>query len=95
LWALIVLAILNVFDTLSTLHILGLGGLELNPLMSWLLNKGPEWFILAKLIPPLIVLPLLAVHRFFTVGMYGINLLLLAYVCVFIVHLIMLSIIYV
>jgi hypothetical protein len=85
-WALILVAALIGFDTSSTLVILGCGGLELNPIMAWLLKLGPVWFVLAKVLPPLIVIPLLALHRNFRVGLVGIRLLLYPYAGLSVIH---------
>jgi hypothetical protein len=90
-WALIVLAAFISFDTFSTLFILARGGLEMNPLMDWFLVKGDGWFVAAKLLPPLFVFPLLAVHRYFFVGRFGTLFLLAVYGWVFLVHLAVLA----
>jgi len=90
-WALLATVAFIFFDTFSTIHILNRGGLEMNPLMAWIHDQGKTWFILAKLIPSLIVFPLLAVHRFFTVGRFGTLFLLFAYGWVFMIHLAVLA----
>jgi hypothetical protein len=85
-WALILVAAFIGFDTSSTLVILGSGGLELNPIMAWLYDLGPVWFVLAKVLPPLVVFPLLALHRNFRIGLVGIRLLLYPYGGISVVH---------
>jgi hypothetical protein len=90
-WSLLLLAAFICFDTFSTLFILARGGVELNPLMVWFLRQGDGWFIAAKLIPPLFVFPMLAVHRFFFVGRFGTFFLLAVYGWVFMVHLTVLA----
>lgn len=86
-WALLASAVLIAFDTFSTLFILANGGIELNPLMVWILTQGHGWFLVTKLVPPLFVFPLLAVHRHFFIGRFGTLLLLGMYLWVFTVHL--------
>lgn len=89
-WALLATVILITFDTFSTLFILANGGVELNPLMAWILTQGHGWFLVTKLVPPLFVFPLLAVHRHFFIGRFGTLILLGMYLWVFTVHLVVL-----
>ena len=86
-WALLALVTLIVFDTFSTIFILAKGGLEMNPLMAWVLGQGTGWFVVAKLLPAFLLFPLLAVHRYFFVGRFGTLFLLFAYTWVFSIHL--------
>lgn len=43
------LVVLNLVDTMATIHVTGLGGDELNPVMAWLLSYGPTAFVLGKM----------------------------------------------
>ncbi len=71
--------ILIAVDTFSTLYIISQGGAEANPLMAWMLGRGPLWFIFAKLGSAVVAFLLLAVHRFFPVARALTSLLLGAY----------------
>jgi hypothetical protein len=93
-WALVLLAALISFDTSSTLFIISQGGRELNPIMSWVYGFGSTWFVLTKLLPLLVMIPLLALHRFFPIGLIGVRLLLYPYAFVSVIHIVVLAHIY-
>lgn len=56
-WLALWLLGLNWFDAVCTVNFVHAGGIEANPLMAWLLNRGDIAFILFKLfaVPPMIV----------------------------------------
>ncbi len=43
------MALFVIADALSTLHIIGQGGGEANPLMAYLLEMGTAWFVTVKI----------------------------------------------
>ena len=79
LYTLIGILVLIAADALSTLHIISRGGGEANPLMRWMLERGPFWFIASKAATALAGFFLLAVHRFFSSARVLVTVLLLTY----------------
>jgi len=82
--------VLILVDTVSTLYIISRGGGEANPIMRWMLNLGPLWFVLVKIGSALVAFLLLAVHRFFRVARTLTTLVLAAYGALVLYHLILL-----
>jgi hypothetical protein len=60
--ALILVCLLILIDTVSTLHIVRMGGGEANPIMRWMLEFSPLGFALAKLLTAVAAFVVLTVH---------------------------------
>ncbi|MBP6875693.1 MAG: hypothetical protein KBD56_06445 [Candidatus Eisenbacteria bacterium] len=60
--AIVAMLVFIAADTASTLYIISQGGIEVNPLMRWLLQMGSSWFIAAKVASGFIGFLILAVH---------------------------------
>jgi hypothetical protein len=92
--ALVLIALFISLDTFSTLAIMEHGGVELNPVMAWIRLQGKAWFVLVKVLPVVIILPLLASYQFFRIAMIGTRLLLYPYALLAAFHIAVLSQIY-
>jgi len=77
--ALIAILLLITIDTFSTLHIISHGGGEANPLMRTMIDHGPVWFALLKILSALLGFVLLALHRFFPIARALVKVLIAAY----------------
>ncbi len=71
--------VLNIFDAVLTLSHLAAGGVEENPLMENLIDRGPGLFLLEKIFIVGFSLMIVAVHKNFTVARRGAYVLLLLY----------------
>lgn len=60
--ALILVCLLILIDTVSTLHIIRMGGGEANPIMRWMLELSPLWFAFVKVLTALAAFAVLTVH---------------------------------
>ncbi len=83
--------LLNLVDTVLTLRHLANGGVELNPIMAWLLSQGPWLFVLQKCVVVGACLTLIVVHKTFPLARKGAWLLLGAYSLLAAWHLALLS----
>lgn len=78
---------LNVFDAGMTLHHLGRGAIEQNPLMDQLIQWGPVWFVLEKVVVIGLCMAALLIHKTFGIARRAALVLLAAYGLLMIQHL--------
>ena len=93
LWqtGLVAILLFVVIDALSTLHIIGQGGAEANPIMAWFLARGTLYFILAKVAPALAGFAVLTVGRHFRPAQPIALVLILVYGVLILYHLYLLT----
>lgn len=83
---LLAIVLINVADAYFTLDWVGRGGIEGNPLMSWLLGHGPFVFVAAKCAIVGVWLLFLTIHKNFRLARLGMKGLLLLYTALLVYH---------
>ena len=87
-WVLYLAAFLVVFDTFSTLSILAQGGDEMNRFVARVLEMGTGWYLALKLLPLVLLFPVMGTARHFPLVKIGTLLVMVVYVAVFWRHLV-------
>lgn len=70
---LLIFFVLTVIDSVSTVAFIQIGGRELNPIASWMLSKGPQFFVVLKGVMTALLILFAMMHKNFRHSRYAIG----------------------